>query len=82
MSVSSPVIDVFINSVVEGRRNKEGSRCLQLQTRLWGGVDWLGEGEAGRVWSSERGYRGVTAGPCGGSGGRLGSYDLKKPFSL
>lgn len=39
MSVSGPVIDVFINSAVEAERNKEGSRCLQLQTRLWGGVD-------------------------------------------
>lgn len=39
MPVSGPVIDVFINSAVEAARNKEESRCLQLQTRLRGGVD-------------------------------------------
>lgn len=63
------------------QRNKEGSRCLQLQTRLRGGVDG-----GGACWVCVRrgvfreGYRGVTAGSGGGRRGGVGSYDLKEPF--
>lgn len=62
------------------QRNKEGSRCLQLQTRLRGGVDG---GEACRVsvhGEYSEGYRGVRAGPGGGRRGGVWSYDLKEPF--
>lgn len=57
--------------------NQKGSRCLQLHTRLRGGVDG---GGAGPVLELGEGYRGVTAGSGGGGRGRVGSYDLKKPF--
>lgn len=53
------------------QRNKEGNRCLQLQTRLWGGVDG---GGAWRVCA-----RGVLRGLQGGYS-VAESYDLKEPF--
>lgn len=61
-------------------RNKEGSRCLQLQTRLWGGVDGGGACRVCVRGAFGEGYRGVTAGSGGGRRGRVGSYDLKEPF--
>lgn len=62
------------------QQDKEGSRCLQLQTRLWGGVDGGGACRGCVRGDFGEGYRGVTAGSGGGSRGRVGSYDLKKPF--
>lgn len=50
---------------------------MQLHTRLRGGVDG---GGAGPVSELGEGYWGVTAGWGGGRRGRVGSYDLKKPF--
>lgn len=62
------------------QRNKEGSRCLQLQTRLWGGVYGGGACRVCVRWEFREGYRGVTAGRGGGRRGGVGSYDLKEPF--
>lgn len=59
------------------QRNKEGSRCLQLQTRLWGGVDCEG---ACRVCVSREfreGYRGSGGGRRGGELWLKGAFPLK-----
>lgn len=51
---------------------------MQLQTRLWGGVDG---GGACRVCARERVTGGLQRARVGGRRGGVGSYDLKEPFS-
>lgn len=77
MSVSSPVIDVFINSVVKAGGIRRGADVCSCTPDY--GVEWIGGGSSSGLELGE-GYRGVTAGSSGGGRGRVGSHDLKKPF--
>lgn len=63
------------------RRGEAGSRCLQLHTRLRGGVDGGGARWVCAFWEfSGRVTPGLQHGSGGGGRGRVESYDLKEPF--
>ncbi len=81
--VSGFMIDVFINSVVR-KREREWSRCLQLHTRLQGGVLYRGGGVLCLCALGVLGVMGwAEEATVGRDGSReLGglSYNLKEPL--